>query len=199
MKHFLIGICLFFLCLPIFSQEDRQPPEDQMPKIETDPEYVFRANQRGDQFLRISLLVDLPALPAMNKLFVGGEILGGYMRFLSSSIAIGGDISFGFNGTVGSNSLILVPMVFKFMYQPVAGKFEFPFILGVGGIFETYLDRTYFGPVFKPEAGVFFRITADWSIGLTGGCLIMPQWYKDTSYNYTGIIPDVGLAARYHF
>ncbi|MDR3283776.1 MAG: hypothetical protein LBS97_01190 [Treponema sp.] len=170
-----------------------------MPKIETDPEYVFRANQRGDQFLRISLLVDLPALPAMNKLFVGGEILGGYMRFLSSSIAIGGDISFGFNGTVGSNSLILVPMVFKFMYQPVAGKFEFPFILGVGGIFETYLDRTYFGPVFKPEAGVFFRITADWSIGLTGGCLIMPQWYKDTSYNYTGIIPDVGLAARYHF
>jgi hypothetical protein len=203
MKRFFVLLCgcVFFLsALPVFSQENLQSPDNRAPGIETDPAFVFKPNQAGDQFLRVSLMVSIPAHPPLNKLFVGGAGLLGYMRFLTGEIAIGGDLSFEFHGTVGSNALTLVPFpVFKFMYQPVAGKFEFPLLLGIGGIFETYLDKTYFGLLVKPEAGAFYRITTDWSVGLMAACLIMPQWYSDKTYNYTGIIPETGITARFHF
>jgi hypothetical protein len=93
----------------------------------------------------------------------------------------------------------MVPIMFKFMYQTTFGKFEVPIMLGIGGVFENYLDRTYFGLGIKPEVGVLYRINAGWSLGISGGCFILPQTYSDEKYNYVGIIPDVGLIARFHF
>jgi hypothetical protein len=189
---------------PEYSQEDEwqaqdEPDEGELPQIRASEEYVYKANQRGDQFIRISLMVDLPIKPSIKKLLVGGEGLLGYMYFLNSNFALGGDISFEFNSTIGEKMFTLVPIMVKFMYQPTFGKFEIPIIFGIGGVFENYLDRTYFGFGIKPEVAVLYRINASWSLGVNGGCFILPQTYSDKQYNYVGVIADVGLIARYHF
>jgi hypothetical protein len=207
MKRFfiLLGMCslLTFFAVPVFGQEDdgqtEDEPDQELPQIRASDEYVYKTNQGGDQFIRMSLMVDLPIRPSMKKLIVGGEGLLGYMYFLNSYLALGGDIGFEFNGTIGESMFTMVPIMFKFMYQPAFGKFEVPIMLGIGGVFENYLDRTYFGFGIKPEVAVLYRINAGWSLGINGGFFILPQWYSDKKYNYVGIIPDVGLIARFHF
>jgi hypothetical protein len=185
--------------MPEEEQEETEPAVPAQPGIETDEKYIYRANQRGDQFLRVSLMVSLPAKPSITQLFAGGKGTLGYMHFLNSFIAIGGDISFGYHATIGKNVFTYVPMMVRFMYQPEFRKFEFPLTIGLGGVFETYSDRTYFGMVVNPEIGAFYRIIAGWSAGLHFGTVIMPQWYSNSDYNYTGIMFDLGLTARYHF
>jgi hypothetical protein len=112
---------------------------------------------------------------------------------------LGGDLSFGYNVTIGSNVFTFVPILFKASYQPVFKKFEFPLSLGVGVSFENYLTRTYFGPVFKPEIGAYWRIVPEWSFGIHYGMYFMPQWYSDSKYTYLGIIQDLGISGRFHF
>jgi hypothetical protein len=187
---------LVFFAAPVFGQED---DEGDLPQIQANDEYVYRANQKGDQFIRISLMVDLPVKPPIDKLLVGGEGVLGYMYFLNSSLALGGYIGFAFNSTIGESMFTMVPIMFKFMYQPTFGKFEFPIMLGIGGVFENYLNRTYFGLGIKPEIAALYRINDSWSLGVNAGIFILPQTYSDTKYDYVGIIPDVGLITRFHF
>ena len=78
------------------------------------------------------------------------------------------------------------------------GKFEIPLFLGLGGAIERHNSNFYFGMIIKPEIGLFYRINPDWSIGATAGASIMPQWYKNPEYNYTGYILDAGVSVRYH-
>jgi hypothetical protein len=215
MKKFFIlcAMCsLFgfgFFSAPVFSQEDDgqtqedeqtqdEPGQDERPQIQADDDFVYKANQKGDQFMRISLMVDLPIKPSIDKLFVGGVGQIGYMYFLNSYLAVGADLGFGFNTTIGENMYTIVPLMAKFMFQPVYGKFEFPIMLSIGGVFENYLEKTYFGLGIKPEVAVFYRINASWSAGITGGFYFLPQTYNDSKYHYLGIIADVGLTARFH-
>jgi hypothetical protein len=51
----------------------------------------------------------------------------------------------------------------------------------------------------KPEIGLYYRVSSDWSFGVLGGVYIMPQSFKDKKYNYVGIISDISVGVRYHF
>ena len=86
----------------------------------------------------------------------------------------------------------------KALVQYTIGKFEIPFILGFGGAIERHNSNSYFGMIIKPEIGLFYRFNADWSIGGTFGTSILPQWYKNPEYNYTGYIMNAGVSVRYH-
>jgi hypothetical protein len=201
-KKFLLlfALCCLTVTLPLFGQEEEQAPED-VPEDQdgTDPEYVVRVNQKGDQYILFSLMLAVPVQPTPDKLLVGGEGILGYMRFLNSRIAIGGTLDFGYHATVGGNVFYYVPISAKITYQPTWRRMEIPLSLSLGGAFETYLDRTYFGLFLKPEAGLYFRFSPAWSFGGVVGVMIMPQVYKETANNYTGIVADLGLSARYHF
>jgi hypothetical protein len=206
MKRFFIlfEMCalLFFFASPVFSQEEPETedePELAPPATAENEEFIYKANQKGDQFLRMALMGDFPIIPDMKHMYFGGSLSIGYMYFLNGVFAIGGDVAFGFNGTIGGNMSLTIPIMFKAMYQPTIGKFEIPITVGIGGVVETYLGRTYFGFGVKPEVAVYYRITASWSAGLSGGVFILPQWYTNKDYNKTGIIADVGLTARFHF
>jgi hypothetical protein len=206
MKRFfiLLEMCvlLIFFVSPAFAQEEslsEDEPESAPPIVAENEEFIYKANQKGDQFLRMALMGDFPVKPSMKQMFFGGSLSIGYMYFLNGVFAIGGDVAFGFNSTIGSNMVLTIPIMFKAMYQPTIGKFEIPITIGIGGVFETYLNRTYFGFGVKPEVAVFYRITASWSAGLSGGVFILPQWFSNEAYNYTGIIADIGLTARFHF
>jgi hypothetical protein len=206
-KLLLCALCCLAVTLPLFGQEAEDAPEvysEEQEEISegqdgTDPEYVVRVNQKGDQYILFSLLVAVPLHPAPNKLYVGGEGVLGYMYFLNSQLAVGGTLDFGYHGTVGSNVFYYVPISAKITYQPTWRRFEIPLSMSIGGAFENYQDRTYFGLSLKPEAGLYFRFNAAWSFGGGVGLLILPQWYKEKANNYTGIVIDVGVSARYHF
>jgi hypothetical protein len=197
MKRFFCTVLCASCAVFFFAQE--APGGELPPSIESESDFVYRANQRGDQYIKINLMVDLPIKPDIEHLMVGGTGTIGYMRFLDSFFALGADLSFGYNVTIGSNVFTFVPIMFKAKYQPVYKKFEFPLSLGVGAAFENYLNRTYFGLVVKPEVAAYYRIVPEWSFGIHYGIYFMPQWYSDPQYNYTGIIQDLGLSGRYHF
>jgi hypothetical protein len=203
MRKFLLLLCVlccFSVALPLFAQEEGQDPDDAPEGGEgADPEYVVRVNQKGDQYILFSLMLAVPVQPTPDKLLVGGEGILGYMRFLNSRIAVGATLDFGYHATVGGNVFYYVPISAKITYQPTLRRVEIPLSLSIGGAFENYMDRTYFGLFVKPEVGVYFRFNASWSFGGGAGVMFMPQWYDNADNNYTGIIVDAGLSARYHF
>ena len=162
-----------------------------------DEEFIYKMNQKGDQFIKIGLMVNIPLHPAANKLKVGGAGTLGYMRFLNSNLAVGGDASFSYMTTVGKNVFTCIPLMAKVMYQFTVNKLEIPITLGIGGAFQSYIGESYFGLIIKPEVGAFFRYSPDWSFGANVGWSLMPQWTKDSSY--FGVIMDAGVTVRYHF
>ena len=197
-KRVLVAALCVFAVAAVFAQENG---EDEAPRspIENNDDFVYRANQRGDQFIKINLMVDLPIKPDIEHLLVGGAGTISYMRFLNPWVALGGDLSFGYNGTIGNNVFTFVPILFKGSYQFTYKKFEFPLTLGLGVAFENYLTRTYFGLAIKPEVGAYWRIVPEWSFGIHYGMYFLPQWYNNSANNYLGIIQDLGLSGRYHF
>lgn len=177
--------------------EDSYPEDSDGDSYIEDEEFIYKMNQKGDQFIKIGLMVDIPLHPATRQLKVGGSGTLGYMRFLNSNFALGGDASFAYMTTLGKNIFTCIPLMVKAMYQFSFHKFEFPITLGIGGAFENYIDETYFGLIIKPEVGTFYRHSPDWSFGVNVSWNLMPQWTKESSY--FGVIMDAGITARYHF
>lgn len=187
---------------------ENTPEQEVVPEDNTDTEasqepsdfqedFVYKMNQKGDQFINISLRLNVPLKPAPTQLYVGGAGTIGYTRFINSVFALGGDISFAYSTTVGKNVFTYVPILFKVMYQPTVHQFEFPLTLGLGFAFENYNTETYFGFVAKPEVGAFYRFSPSWSFGLSTGITLMPQVAKQDFY--MGVIFDTALTVRYHF
>ena len=187
---------------------ENTPEQEVVPEDNTDTEasqepsdfqedFVYKMNQKGDQFINISLRLNVPLKPAPTQLYVGGAGNIGYTRFINSVFALGGDISFAYSTTVGKNVFTYVPILFKVMYQPTVHQFEFPLTLGLGFAFENYNTDTYFGFVAKPEVGAFYRFSPSWSFGLSTGITLMPQVAKQDFY--MGVIFDTALTVRYHF
>jgi len=200
MKKFIAICCTVFLfSTAVFSQE--QDDDDDRFAVE------YRMNEPGDQFINIGLMVTFPLnfggdfpLYREGQLSTGGAGTIGYHRFLTSWFAVGLDVSFGYNPTIGENMFTYVPFVFCFTVQPTIKKFEFPITMGIGAAVESYLNRTYFpGLTLKPEAGIFYRVTPSWSFGIKGNFMYLPQWYEDSENNDHGNFSSVVIAARYHF
>ncbi len=232
MKRLSILLCLLFINgIFLFAQESAaepdatespeiQEPQEELPPEEDadspmpeaddyytdDEEFVYKMNQKGDQFIKLGLMVDIPLRPAIPQLGVGFSGTLGYMRFLTGNFAVGGDASFAYMPTIGENTITLIPLMARVMYQFAFHKFEVPIMLGIGGAFESYVGDMYFGLIIKPEIGFFYRHSPSWSVGLTAGCSLMPQWansekgpwWKVTS-SYFGVIMDAGVTVRYHF
>ena len=135
---------------------ENTPEQEVVPEDNTDTEasqepsdfqedFVYKMNQKGDQFINISLRLNVPLKPAPTQLYVGGAGTIGYTRFINSVFALGGDISFAYSTTVGKNVFTYVPILFKVMYQPTVHQFEFPSILSDNSdlLFSIFLFVLY--------------------------------------------------------
>ena len=160
----------------------------------------YEQNGPGDQYINIRLMPVFP-LNFDGQLFIGGGIALGYHRFLTNHIALGGDIMFGYNTTIGSNLLTYIPFTLAVTYQPYIGRFEFPITLGIGMGITNYLANNYFpGLVLKPEVGAYFRFNENWSFGMDFMFAYMPHWYvKHPEQNDYLNVMAISLGARYHF
>lgn len=169
---------------------------------EYDDGYVYDANGSGDQFLKISIFSNTPLNFKKGTLGTGAAAGLGYYRFLSKTVAVGGDVGAMFNITVGHNALTMIPFTMGVLVQPVAGKMEFPVTLGFGAAYQTVQNVSYFpGPVLNAEAGVFYRFNEMWSFGAQGKFMVMSQWWRenDKINSTTKMFAGGVLCARYHF
>ncbi|MBE6344345.1 MAG: hypothetical protein E7063_01460 [Spirochaetaceae bacterium] len=209
-----IFFTLFFISQQFFAQELEtsviepegetiaNPQEQESSEEQPDSEestYVYKMNQKGDQFINISLMMNIPIKPALPQLKIGGSGAIGFTRFINSYLAVGGYASFVYSRTIGENVYTFVPLMAKIMYQPTVNNFEFPLSFGLGGSFQTYIGEKYFGLTLKPEVGAFYRYSPSWSFGVNAGMYILPQWCNDSTKNRVGLISDVAIVARYHF
>ena len=156
----------------ITENPEVEVPAEQ-PQPENDDEFVYKLNQPGDWFVKVGVNGGFPVQPATMNF--GLDLNLGFYYFLAPFFAVGGDIAFDYNPTVGEKVFYCIPFMAKALVQYTIGKFEIPFILGFGGAIERHNSNSYFGMIIKPEIGLFYRFNADWSIGGTFGTSILPQ------------------------
>lgn len=217
MKRIFCILLVLCFCLPaVFAASDDDIYDD----------YDYEQNGAGDQFFKIDLSANIPlnftgnqSNPDVNtrgkwQIKVGPAIGLSYYRFISNTLALGGDIGFSYNLTLGERSLLTVPLTLGILYQPYVGNFEFPLTLTFGISALSCQGMTFF-PAFtaKGSAGFFYRINESWSAGITGTLMYIPMWlkkeYRDAglyknpdgsvkTYDY-GLFSNVGISVRYHF
>ncbi len=225
MKHFFKTTFMFFfgftlinVLTPLSYAQTEEEPEDNTQEIqdqhenEDEIQYLYTENRKGDQYLRVGLGPMLPLnfgnpFSSDGKLKLGGMGALGYHYFIAKDLAVGIDVGFGFNATIGSNVLNYVPVIGSITYQPVLttklGIFEFPITVGVGFAWETYAGYTYWPAlVVKPQLGAHYRINASWSVGVDVNYMFMPQFTKfwgTGTRNYFSNEIGIDLVARYYF
>jgi hypothetical protein len=161
---------------------------------------------KGDQTFSITLgtikplfYLDADGEKLDNKSKLGGAGSLSYSYFFTPHFALGGEFGGMFSGTVGGNMLYIMPFGLRATYQYVAGQFEFPFSVMVGGATQSYLGTDYFGLIVKPGAGAYWRATPDWSFGLNTIWWWVPEWTSDRNTTVFGNFLELTLTARYHF
>ena len=192
MKRFF-SLLLIFLTLStfLFAQEEEETNEDEV--------YVYSPNGAGDQFLKISLGAAFP-LNFKGQLGTGGKASLGYFRFLTETLAVGGELSASYNVSIGEKVLVMIPITFGAMFQPYIGRFEFPLYAEIGVANQTWQNLEIF-PSFatKLSAGAYFRITDAVSVGLSTDFFWIPEWFRDSSKNFNGLFETAEIGLRYHF
>ncbi len=193
MKRFISILISLVLCTTaLFSQAYDEEEE-------YDDGYVYEQNGAGDQFLKIDVGAIFP-LNFGDKLYPGIVASAGYYYFLTNTIAVGGDAILGYNMTIGKKPLVTIPITFGALYQPYIGKFEFPLMINLGFATVTCQQMMYFPALsVKASAGVFYRWSESWSIGVSAHGYWIPLWYKNKEYNDNGLFSTVDLSIRYHF
>lgn len=208
MKRLFPLACLILLCaLPLSAEESKDTDDSKNPSVENPAEqtveYEYKMNQSGDQYLRVSIAGTFPLnfpnftslFDSTSKLKIGGMGTLGYHYFLTENLAVGADVGFGFNVTIGSHVLNTIPILATATFQPTAGKWEFPITLGIGMAPQIYISYHYFGMAVKGDAGAFYRVTPSWSIGIEGSYLWLPHFTAGNQAHFA----TAAVSARYHF
>ena len=201
-----------FLCFAAVSAvaqetpEENAPPDDELP-IESEWEGASLTKYvRGDQTFAITIGAGFPIAFVTksgdvldNKVNMGGIGALSYNYFLSPHFALGGEVSGFFAGTLGENMLYMIPFGLRGTWQFLAGAFEFPISLTIGGASQNYLGKDYFGFFAKPAAGMYWRFNVDWSFGFNTALWWVPQMTGSSDTSVFGYFTEFTLSARYHF
>lgn len=182
-------------------------PGDEYP---TDPEdrdnLGYEPIRKGDQYIRVGVGIEVPlfnigpdGVETDTNMNLGGTGIIGYSRFITSRISLGGELAFAFNSTLGENMYLALPLTFKGTYEFVVRDFRVPCSLSIGGALHSYRSRYFFGPIVKPEVGVYYQYSPEWSFGLATAWNILPQWYDNSDDNRVGNMLDITMGLRYHF
>ena len=170
--------------------------------------YTRYKTRKGDQMLKVIVDGNIPLnfgnpwFTADGKMKIGGGLGLCYHYFLTSMFALGADVAFCFNPTIGENIFSHIPIILTATFQPTVGSFEFPISVGVGGAWETYNSEKYWpGLVVKAEAGVYYRINESWSAGGTVSYKFLPQFDQlwGNGENMMGHYVEISASVKYYF
>ena len=123
-KIFSILTVLCVIAAAVFAQSDGQGDE----YID---DYVYEQNGAGDQLLSINLGANFP-LNFDGQLYPGASASIAYYRFLTNTIAVGGDLIIGYNVTVGKKALVTVPVTAGVCFSHIRANSNFLFLPALG-------------------------------------------------------------------
>lgn len=202
MKRLIIALLFATAFLPMLIAQT----ESETDIVQPETAFAYEPIRKGDQYMRVGIGAGIPlfnlgpdGVNTKTNMFVGGTGILGYSNFITSRIALGGEIAFAYNTTLGENLYFYLPITFKATYVFVLNRIQIPLSLSTGVVFQTYNITNYFGPILKPEAAVYYQYNPEWSFGVTAGWNVIPQWYEESENNRTGNIADVTVGFRYHF
>jgi len=199
----LFLILFFGISVLLFAQDDNAP--------ETEPDwddiYTSDLYSRGDQTLSIGLGVGFPivflnqgeAIEHKITPAIGGTGHINYTYYFNPRFFLGGELGLLFLPTIGGNTVFITFFGPRVGTQFVLERFEFPISVALGGTIQTYLDYGYFGYFMKAGGGAYFRITHQWSFGITTNLCWFPQWTKDRAKSIDALFIDLSIVGRYHF
>lgn len=195
MKKITTLLFCFLLAIPcLWAQEEDFD--------DTETIYTYETNGKGDHLLKVALQLNFP-LNFEKKLKIGGAAELGYYSFITSNIAIGGELSVSVNSTIGSNVLTIIPLTFGAMFQPYFDRFEFPMGVNIGMCYASSGSDNYLpGFIAKANAGAFFRTSEAWSFGIITSYTWMPEWTlsDERKIKYDSLhLLGASVTARYHF
>jgi hypothetical protein len=201
----ILSLMGFLAILPAAADETAAKPT-ALPTVEN--RMITKLFNPGDKIFSISLGVEDPLFninPNNEKMIKPKLSLGGSAElewdfFVLPGFALGGQLGGAFNSTPASRTLFMVPITFKTTYFFASLPWEFPVGLGVGTCIDTVSDSTHVDLFFKPQAGVFYRATPDWSFGMNLSYWIIPQFYSaHPQQSRIANILGVTLSGLYHF
>jgi hypothetical protein len=185
---------------PAASPADEAPAE-ALPAGDSSP------FQPGEQTVSFGLGALFPVfiLPdtGTGYLYTGGSFSFSYQYFVANGFAIGGNFAGAFNGTIGGLSLFTAPLGFTAAYWWTKLPLEFCVLAEAGGYlmrYSTSPSKGIIDPFAKAGAGVFWRISPGWSVGVQGNFWFVPEiHYGDYASlsQYTGFV-ETSLSAVYH-
>jgi hypothetical protein len=131
-------------------------------------------------------------VPAFSYFFSDGELdswmgedgtgmgLGGYgsisyQVFSSSKSALGGEIGYDFNYSVGEELFTAIPFFAKWSYYPIQGAVDVPFSLGLGAAYISYDEGSLLTMYAQLEGGVVWYPTDNWGFGINTGFWLIPE------------------------
>ena len=123
MKRFLAFLILLLtFSFVLIAQESEVPSESTQPEnsevpaeapkepeIQTDEDYVFKMNQPGDWFIKVAVNGGFPIQP--NTMNFGLDLNLGFYYFFADFFALGGNIAFAYNPTVGEKVFYCIPFM----------------------------------------------------------------------------------------
>jgi hypothetical protein len=193
----LIGLFLLVIgALPLSAQT-------------TDLRYDTRV--LGDRSLTIQLG---PAFPLAFQTWAGqfggtNLTLGGTLGidldfYLNDSLRLGAGLQGLVSSGPNSDTLFLVPITIRAIWEFRLYPFSFPVGLGAGFCFTNYESSTSFDPVLMPTAGAYWNMNSSWSFGLDVSPWIIFQDYLPggtipASDSRIGYFFNTTLGAIYHF
>lgn len=191
MKRILSILLTLCLCsMAVFADEQGD---------EYDDGYVYQQNGAGDRFLKIELDGLFP-LNFGDSLKPGFGVNLGYYKFFSDKFAVGGEVMVTNSFSIGNKALFMIPLTGGIIFQPSAGKFEFPLLLNVGLATETWASMSYWPALtFKASAGVYYRFSESWSFGASTSFMSITELFAKNQKQQTGMFVTGALNARYHF
>ncbi|MGM0431580.1 MAG: TP0733 family outer membrane beta-barrel protein [Spirochaetota bacterium] len=166
MKLQKIAVVFLLLCLaaaPLASQNGES----------SSPSYRF---DQGDQLYyfnagpMIPLFIWLPydeseGPISTGTMKVGGNASMGFEAFLDRNLSLGGEIGYSFSYAISNRLFTSVPLLAHINYYPVSGKIDIPLTLGIGAAYTKFDDKSFLGPVIRPEVGFIWNFSENWGLG----------------------------------
>ena len=171
----------------------------------------------GDNTLSIRLGVGLPLfllatadvpapgggsrVLAPNLTLIGSAALN-WNAYLDESFTIGAEIGGALAQDINEALLYMVPILARGGYVISTPQMEIPLMLGLGAVVQRLSSKTSVAFVLQPGASFLWRVTADWSFGVTAEYWFTwePPWPPDPYGTHLfGNFVTATATAVYHF
>ena len=197
MKRFVLAILVVLLLgtVPVFARNSYYLTGDTIFAIRAGvnfPTFIsfFRDSEMGTKTFEDT------------HLKLGGNASLAYQGFLNESFALGGQVEYAFNYSVGGKILTTVPITVKLTYVPVqTGSFDLAVSLNLGFAFIRYNEGKLLAPFASATLTPGFFFNENWGLGIESGLMVSMENYSksDVKYNqsaFTALMP-VSLVLSY--